>query len=45
VLGVLDSKSAQPDAFTDQDLELLSAVADTLAMAVAYVELAPRQAV
>jgi len=45
VLGVLGSKSAQPDAFTDQDLELLSAVADTLAMAVAYVELAPRQAV
>lgn len=44
VLGALDAAGTQPDAFTNQDLELLAAVADTLAMAVAYAELSRRQA-
>ena len=43
VLGVLDAISTQPDAFTSQDLELLSAIADTLALAIAYAELSQRQ--
>jgi GAF domain-containing protein len=43
VLGVLDAVSAEPDTFTSEDLELLSAVADTLALAIAYAELSQRQ--
>lgn len=42
LLGALSVHSAQPDAFTDEDSELLSAVADTLAMAAAYAELSQR---
>lgn len=38
VLGVLGAYSAEPDFFTNEDLELFSSVADTLAMAVAYAE-------
>jgi GAF domain-containing protein len=44
LLGVLYVHNAQPEAFTEEDLELLSAVADTLAMAAAYAELSQRQA-
>ena len=44
LLGVLAVYSRQPGAFTDEDLELLSAVADTLAMAAAYAELSQRRA-
>jgi GAF domain-containing protein len=44
LLGVLAAYSRQPGAFTDEDLELLSAVADTLAMAAAYAELSQRRA-
>ena len=43
LLGVLAAYSGQPGAFTDEDLELLSAVAGTLAMAAAYAELAQRR--
>ena len=42
LLGVLSAHSTQPDTFTDKDSELLSAVADTLAMAAAYAELSQR---
>ena len=44
LLGVLSAHSTQPDTFTDKDSELLSAVADTLAMAAAYAELSQRRA-
>ena len=44
LLGVLAAYSWQPGAFTDEDLELLSAVADTLAMSAAYAELSQRRA-
>lgn len=43
LFGVLAAYSRQPDAFTDEDLELLSAVAGTLAMAAAYAELSQRR--
>jgi GAF domain-containing protein len=39
VIGALGACSQQPDGFTDQDMEFLSSVADTLAMAAAYSEL------
>jgi GAF domain-containing protein len=42
LLGVLYAHSAQPETFANEDLELLSAVADTLAMAAAYAELSQR---
>jgi GAF domain-containing protein len=44
LLGVLAAYSRQPGAFADEDLALLSAVADTLAMAAAYAELSQRRA-
>jgi GAF domain-containing protein len=43
VMGVLGTHSTQLDCFTEDDLDLLSSVADTLAMAVAYAELSKRQ--
>jgi GAF domain-containing protein len=42
VLGVLGVYNAEPDCYTNEDLELLSSVADTLAIAVAYAELSKR---
>ena len=42
VLGMLGVYNAEPDCYTNEDLELLSSVADTLAMAVAYAELSKR---
>jgi len=42
VLGVVGAYSKQPDCFTDEDLELFSSIADTLAMAAAYAELSQR---
>jgi len=44
LLGALAAYSRQPGAFADEDLALLSAVADTLAMAAAYAELSQRRA-
>ena len=42
VLGVIGVHNPEPDCFSAEDLELLSSVADTLAMAVAYAELSKR---
>jgi GAF domain-containing protein len=42
VLGVLAAYSEQVESFSDQDQELVSSVADTLAMAAAYAELSRR---
>jgi GAF domain-containing protein len=42
LLGVLGVHSEQADGFSDQDQELVSSVADTLAMAAAYAEVSRR---
>ena len=42
LLGVLGVYSEQADGFSDQDQELVSSVADTLAMAAAYAEVSRR---
>jgi GAF domain-containing protein len=42
VLGMLGVYNAEPDCYTNEDMELLSSVADMLAMAVAYAELSKR---